>query len=267
MDDITVIIISFGATSAVWVTIFELFGKGYLEKLNRDWKTKQENDIVELKSALQIYKSSTDEIQKKRIAAVDELWNSVLELGNLIEPLSIIEAFSKSESLNSAEKEARQNWIKNLPQYDPYAEIVQRHNYNDRKLRPFLTNEVWKYYHVYRGFIFRTMFDAIIAIQNNQEIPNWKENPNITPLLKLAFTNDEINYLYHSDQSYNFVRVYLEESLLIEMSKIFSGEANIRDQKELFNKLKEETPAKITFDDLIERHQFQVLMSGYRGGI
>jgi hypothetical protein len=51
------------------------------------------------------------------------------------------------------------------------------------------------------------------------------------------------------------------------MSKIFSGEANIRDQKELFNKLKEETPAKITFDDLIERHQFQVLMSGYRGGI
>lgn len=47
MDEIVIIVISIGGTSALWGIFIKLFGQGYLDKLNRDWKTKQEREIIE----------------------------------------------------------------------------------------------------------------------------------------------------------------------------------------------------------------------------
>jgi hypothetical protein len=87
MDEIIVIILSIGLTSSIWAIILKFFGKGYLEKINRDWKTKQEKEIVELKSSFQIFQSSANEIQSRRIAAVEELWRSLTELKDFVDPL------------------------------------------------------------------------------------------------------------------------------------------------------------------------------------
>jgi hypothetical protein len=268
MDDVIVIIISFAATSAVWLGILKLFGKGYLEKLNRDWKTKQEKDIVELKSSFQIFQSSTDVVQKRRIEAVEELWRSVMELRDLVDPLLSYETYSKSESSTPLQKQALQDWFNEISEFEPFSKEVQKLIKHDLKLRPFLTNGAWKYYHVYRGFIFRIMTEAIVAKQKSEKIPNWKEEADIRSLLKLVFTDEELDIVYKSDfESYNFIFVYLEESLLIEINRILSGESNIRDQKELFNKLRDENSPKLTLSDLIDRHEFKLLIKGFRGGI
>jgi hypothetical protein len=112
------------------------------------------------------------------------------------------------------------------------------------------------------------MLNAIQAKEKNEEIPNWKEDVDIRFLLKLSFTDKELEIVYKLDfESYNFIFAYLEESLLIEMNRIFSGESNIRDQKELFNKLREETNPKLNFSVLVDRYEFQLILKGFRGGI
>jgi hypothetical protein len=271
MDEVTIIILSVGtsvgAVSALWLAILKIFGKGYLDKLNRDWKTKQEKDIVELKSSFQIYKSSTDIIQEKRIKAIEELWTSVLELKEMVEPLHLYYIATDAKGDSSANEILKQGENK-LPEYPVYAERIQKIMKHDIKYRPFLTNKVWKIYHIYRGFILRILFHAIIAKQKNEKISDWRKDKGINALLKLVFSPGELTIVYddlHTGWSTKFVFVYLEESLLIEMNKTFSGESIIRDQRELFENLRDETSDEISLFDIAQTHNFQLYLSGFRG--
>ena len=276
MDEVIIIIISTTLTSAIWVAIIKLFGQGYLDKLNRDWKTQQERDIVELQSCLKreeestlnllkIFKSSTDEIQKKRILAASDLWESAMEMKDTTSSLFYYSTLLDSEISNPKYKDTIKSWLKGLPKNEDFLEKVHSLSIKNEKIRPFVTDETWKVYHVYNGFIIRTMFEVYDALRDNKEIPNWKKNEGTKKFLKLAFTDDDLEFVYRmSLQSYKIVFAYLEQRMIIEMNRVFSGEFNLRDQKELLKKVCDDIPNQtVTIGELLDKHEFQLLKMGF----
>lgn len=270
--DVIEIIVSIVVTSAIWVAIINLFGQGYFDKLNRDWKTKQERDISELQSSqkkeedtlknlLKIYKSSTDEIQKKRISASSDLWDLAMESQKSASYLFFYNVTLDSEYNDPNSQQVIRKIVSSLMPEQDYYKYLEERVIKDRKLRLFVNDETWKVYHVYSGFITRLMFEVYTASRENKPIPNWKSNKYTKEFLKLAFTPEDLEAIYRMEISaYSAVILYLEERMIIEMNKLFSGEYVIRDQNEILKKIKEDTPIKtVTLDDLANKHLFQVL--------
>ena len=163
MSDIEIIIISVAITSGMWGILIQLLGQGYFEKMNRDWKTKQESEIVNLRSSLKreedislnllkLYKSSTDEIQKRRILCASELWDYCMEMKEITSPLNFYSSLTDSGISNPDNKTDLQDKIKKLPEYGVFYEQIQLMQKNSTKLRPFVNDESWKIFDVYMGF-------------------------------------------------------------------------------------------------------------------
>jgi hypothetical protein len=242
--------------------------------LDRDWKTKQERDISELQSSLkreenfssnllQIYKSSTDEIQKKRILAASELWDLTMDLKYTTSPMMLVYAsMLDSEISNPKNKASIQKILELLPKEKDFYDKLKLSNEKGNRLRLFVTDEAWGIYHVYTAFVIRSIFEIYNALRENKDFPIWKQNNGTKNYLKLAFDAEDLDLIYkNSDPSmYDVVIAYLEERLKIEINKIFSGEFNLRTQKEVFEKISRETQ-KITLKDVLETHEFQVIKS------
>ncbi|MDD5023900.1 MAG: hypothetical protein PHF57_08480 [Methanoregula sp.] len=271
MDDFVVIIVSVTFTSALWGVILKLFGQGYLDKLNRDWKTKQEREIIELKSSLKkeeeisanllkLYKSSSDEIQKKRISAASELWDIAMEAQKTASHLSFYDILLDSEYKNPKNQVLIKKISKLLMPEMEYYKHLEPLTIKEKKLRLFVSDETWKIFHVYTGFITRLLFDIYTNVRDNKEIPNWKDNENTKKFLNLAFCDDDLEKIYQMPiGAYGVIFSYLEERMIIEMNKLFSGEYVIRDQKELLKRINDEEPNQIlTLNDLSDRHAFQL---------
>jgi uncharacterized protein YfkK (UPF0435 family) len=274
MDDVIVIIVSVTFTSAIWGVLIKLFGQGYLDKLNRDWKTKQERDISELQSSLkreenfssnllQIYKSSNDEIQKKRILAASELWDLTMDLKCTSLPLMMVNStYLDSEIRDPKNKADIEKILKLLPKEEEFYNKLKISSEKGNRLRLFVTDEAWGIYHVYLAFMIRQMFEIYNVLRENKDFPIWKQNEGTKTYLELAFDPEDLESIYQNpDPTMNEVVIaYLEERLKIEINKIFSGEFTLRNQKEVFEKISKETQ-RVTLKDVLQTHEFQVLKS------
>lgn len=266
------LIFSTAVSTASVLVLLKIFGQGILEKLNRDWKEKQEIEISNLRSKLKvdeetfsnllnIYKSSTDEIQKKRIAAATELWEITITVKNMESNIFFYGMLKDSEYDDFYKKEIFQKILKNLPTQEvfdnTYQTVIKRENY----LRPFVTDAIWMTYHTYRSFIYRVHWSLYKALQEEKRVPNWKENSDTKKRLSCVIDENELNGIYNLPSgSFDIITSYLEEKLIIEMNKMFSGEFNIRNQKEIFDKIKESSndmPGKIS--EVIDKPWFQLL--------
>jgi hypothetical protein len=84
------------------------------------------------------------------------------------------------------------------------------------------------------------LFQTYESIRKGENILNWKDNKETKALLGVAINKEELDHIYNLKiGSYGIILAYLEERLIIEMNKVFTGEFNLRHQKELLEQISE----------------------------
>jgi hypothetical protein len=279
MDEVSLAITSItssGITLGIICVGVKFFGQGILEKLNRSWKEKQERELSELRShlrrdeenfsnLLQIYKSSSDEIQKKRISAISDLWEFAMEMKRSQSPLSFYDIFLDSEIREPKTQEIIKEWVGELPKREEFLYKLSELSDKESRLRPFINDEAWRVYNVYRRFISRVLFQTYESIRKGENILNWKDNKETKALLGVAINKEELDHIYNLKiGSYGIILAYLEERLIIEMNKVFTGEFNLRHQKELLEQISEGLcPGCSSLNDVIDKPEFQFMRVGF----
>lgn len=223
---------------------------------------KEENFTSNL---LNMYKSSTDEIQKKRIFAVEQLWENTMVIKEKTSGLLFYSILTDSEFQDPKQKDFIQKCVDGLPKLEEMNEILINVRKNENHLRLFVNDTTWKIYSVYVLFLARLVFNVHLSTIKKKEIPHWKSDDVVKKQLKLVINEEELEKIYAlSHGSYKFIFTYLEELMLIALQKEFSGEFQLRDQKDLFKKINDDiTSESITLKDLTNRYEFQKIWSGF----
>jgi hypothetical protein len=275
MDAIIIIGVSIGATSALWAVIIKISGQGILDKLNRDWKEKQEKEILQLnasikneenftKNLLNIYKSSTDEIQRKRIIAIEQIWENTMDIKDKTSGLQCYKILTDAEFHDPKYTEFIEKCVREIT---PSNEMIQTSielRKKERPLRLFVNDKTWKIYNIYTFFLIRSVINIHLAKSMAKKIPHWKDDEIVKKHLQLVLPSNELDQIYAlSHGSYNFIQAYFEALLLNALHREITGEFQIRDQKDLFNKISEDISSDtLTLANFTEMYEFERLKMG-----
>lgn len=264
------ILISTGISSSILLALMKIFGQGILEKLNRDWKEKQEQEITELRSKLKkdedkfsnllsIYQNNSTEYHNKRVDAGLKLWDLKLEFQNYTQYLLFYGILLDSEIKDVQNKKNFMDKLNELFNQNSYLDNIENLLKKESKLRLLITDEVWLIYNVYRGFIIRALFSVFSSIRENKPILNWKEDDGTKKMLESIISEEDIKTIYSLKiRSFDVVLTYLELRLIDELIKMFLGEFEIKSQKSILERsISEINSQPSSLKDYLNKPEFQ----------
>jgi len=191
-----------------------LFFSNYLKKiLNRAIDYKYEKKLEDVKgeieknnstlsSIIQNYFSSSQKILDKKIHAYEELWTSIIEFKSFIPGgINLVFQILTDEELN--DNKAYENLQNNgtlgkmLSLYNHEEEMKKFANKEDRlmKFQPYISDEMYKLFFVYRALVGRITHQFIWEFQN-KKVYNWKKDKSLNGLLMIVLTEKELKYIY-----------------------------------------------------------------------
>ena len=203
------------------------------QRIIRSWDIKHQRELeilrnnqaetqVLLKDTLSTISSSQSLLQNRRVEAVDRLWKAVLALKAYYSPVTFFFTIAlpneyKTALANSTIFEGLRkiddNYIVNYPE-----EVS-----NLEDCRPYLGENLWLHFFVYRAFLGRI---AVLVkwLKEGKEIGDWRQDSGVQQHLKVAFEEDEFNALMKSNpMEINYALNVLESKVLREISYIVSG--------------------------------------------
>ena len=252
MANLNELILILGGWSVIFTGSLGFIGKRIADKLFLKWKSENEEKIEVLKgnitknnslltNLLDIYSTSNQSIQEKRVNSIEILWNSILEIkSNTPSVISFIYDNLTEEERNKLFTSNIgydfKTMLENLSMEDlekkmqPVFEKVEKH-------RPFLENKLWLLFYFYYAFVMRSIF-IILKGRDQRRIEHWNKDSGIKQYLEIALSKEEMEYI--SDvkfESYRTIKDLFEQKILNEMLKVTSGIKITEDSLEQIKKL------------------------------
>lgn len=231
-----------GGYTIVIGSIIYFVSQRIAERLNILWKQDADTKIESLKHSFNkqndllntlmvSYNSNYNQAQGKRIKSIEILWENLLGYKGIIPSdcafvFNIltedeIEAFWERETDNLVFIEIRNGLIKldkneNLNYLGKSKAIL--------KERPFLGEEIWLYYEIYKVFLGRISYLLFKGIEN-MKFEHWHNDASLRGLFSDNFSKEEFNYIYsHKLRSLDVTINFLEAKLLDEINSTLSGD-------------------------------------------
>lgn len=159
-------------------------------------------------------------VEKRRIKAVDELWDSVLSLAPLKNIASIMSKINFETALKHAETDP--NTRRFFDDIGMGFDIKALRPYSAPKARPFLSQMSWALFEAYRSVLYQALIKYQMAKSGLNE-PQLIERTRIKELLMIALPH-QVDYIDQCrDGEYFYLVDELESLVLVELTKMIQG--------------------------------------------
>lgn len=209
MGTLNQIALLLGGWTIIFSTILYFISNRIADKLNIKWKESSEKNITILQSQLtknnnslshliSLYGTSYHQAQERRIKAIEVLWINLLQFkgtipstGHLIYNIlsdDEIEAYWKKET-NNKNFLAGQNILLNINEIERSNKILALITEIEKE-RPFIGENIWLYYDIYKTFIGRIGF-LLINGTEKRYFKHWHKDSLINSLFDKTLTPEE----------------------------------------------------------------------------
>lgn len=229
--------------SVVLGTIMTLVSNLLLKKYELRWKERADSNLAVIQSELMRHNTSLNTItnlqgsnyqqaQNKRIEAITVLWDKILGYQDVVPPMGsfIYNVLSKKE-IEDLWDDSKQNsdFIPNrdlLKRVHRDTHLTEHINYlkEVEKMRPFLGEEIWSLFALYRTFLGRISVLLLDSVKS-KKLFHWHEDGLLKQLFKEKLTKEEYDFIYNLKiHSLDITTKLIENKLLFEINKNLSGE-------------------------------------------
>jgi hypothetical protein len=244
MDDIVyqidnwTIVKLLGGLSAILIAGFGLIFFLLQNRLLDRWRHSDQKEIETLRGLIErnnsvfntvFSKSLPDKIVEKRLAALETIWNFVIETKNK-PPAAVRLIYSIL-----ADKEINLENVRKLSKGQ--LEVIRIDGIMMSKplitdyenLRYLVPPNLWTIVFVYQAMINRTTYLTIDGLQRGKFL-FWKTDEGMKAMLRNVLDEKEVHYIYNLEfQTFDILLNLLEHKILTEVNKIISGENDTED--------------------------------------
>lgn len=204
-------------------------------RLNTKWKKDQDREIEELRSelsrsssivntAVAMFSAGHQFSQERRLKAIEAMWSAMLGLrsysSRAILPYVILVPSEYASALNNSTLSSGisdYNELELANKVDEVSKIVEPQ-------RPFLGEQLWKMFYIYRAFLARLTWLVIKGREKGKLVP-WQEDSGISELLSIVLSEEEIQTgKKQVGHGVLFLIDLLEAKILLEVGSLISGE-------------------------------------------
>lgn len=239
MNLLGVVVTALGGATIISVATARWFAGRVADRLYLKWKHDYEIEAerfrdqlsttrLVLETALASASQVQGAAQERILKAVETLWGTVVELGDLaLKNLILFELLDPKEYQLAFTKS---NLAALLPQMSEteLGDMIEQTGKKCEPLRPFLGERLWSLFWVYRAVIGRLCV-KIVRGRDKRKIYGWDFDMNGEPdeylikLLGFALSEDEIKTLSQSRSVAKLLKTLFEQKILLEAEGRISG--------------------------------------------
>jgi len=181
-----------------------------------------EKEAVLVISANSSFSQGQKAAMGRKLAAIDKVWQSVLNLrNNSPQVLTFMDVITLEEHNTILEHENFRSMIQDLSEEKIHSMALE----SDIELvRPYVGEYIWAIHYAYQAITLRIVF-LLLKCKIKPEKVEWFKDPGIRQLMKVAFSGDEIAEFDKQEfGKVTWLRQSLESKLINNFNKVISGE-------------------------------------------
>lgn len=242
MDNLSQIVWFLGGWSVIVIAVIAFIARNLTNKLTLNWELENQKQIEFIKSELSKNQTITNNLlnaystgfniaQEKRIEAIEQLWNSVLQAkrSDSASSTSFIYNILKEDEIENIYNDpsgGAQKIKVFLDKINPI-EFASNTYKSSRKVdyqRPFIGDSLYSFFQLYIKFSGRVQH-LLIKDREKEIVTVWKKDQPLINTLKEMLSDEEMDYILSQDfNSYNVATSLIEQKIINGGNRIISGE-------------------------------------------
>ncbi|WP_117170199.1 hypothetical protein [Paraliobacillus sediminis] len=207
------------------------------KKANEDIEQLKANISINnelIKTSLSAFATESGYSQEKRLNAIENLWEDILNTREFFAPLSTFYSVILPDEYHNPGLADKFN-ISEV-NYESLNQMLETQN-GIEKYRPYLGEYIWGLYSTYKSFVGRISFLFLTQYYNNSLKP-WYNDVHVKKVVKEVLDQEKHeNYKYTNIHSLQKVLVEFEHKILKEFDLIISGKSALDTNLEQATKL------------------------------
>ncbi len=260
MDLFYKIVVYLGGGTVIITGIVVYASKIVAKKLSITWQHENNKHIELLKGEIAKYQSLTTNLlstyssgfqlaQQNRINAIEKLWDNILIVKSQCSSIALIYGILTEKEIETAYSDTSELANKTRRQFFDkldimeYAKNIRESQHQVEKLRLFIGDDLWRFFHLYVTFTGRAIHLLVID-KEKKKTTIWHKDKSLVDALKQFLTDPEIKYLLSlKHNSFTICTDLLEQKVINGSNKILTGELAMENSLEQVKKLNEHLKA------------------------